>query len=157
MKKTKRRMCFAIVLTLCNLAFIWGNSLLPGTVSGRISDWVGRIICAIFAIPAGSTAGGGLLLRKLGHFTEFAALGILLTWISGMRGEKGAYAALLPLLGAMACACVDETIQLFAAGRASSLIDVWIDTCGAAAGVMLLLLAFQLTRKRHHKILEEKT
>ena len=37
MKRTKRRMTLCAVLLLCNLAFIWGNSLLPAEVSGQIS------------------------------------------------------------------------------------------------------------------------
>ena len=37
-------------------------------------------------------------------------------------------------------ACVDETIQLGSAGRASSLVDVWIDMAGLMAGIILLLL-----------------
>ena len=35
----KRRITLLVVLTV---AFIWGNSLMPGTVSGAISDWPER-------------------------------------------------------------------------------------------------------------------
>ena len=37
MKRTKRRMTVCTVLLICNLVFIWGNSLLPAEVSGQIS------------------------------------------------------------------------------------------------------------------------
>ena len=37
MKRTKRRMTLCTVLLICNLVFIWGNSLLPAEVSGQIS------------------------------------------------------------------------------------------------------------------------
>ena len=42
MKRTKRRMTLCTVLLLCNLVFIWGNSLLPAEVSGQISMYVTR-------------------------------------------------------------------------------------------------------------------
>ena len=42
MKRTKRRMTVCTVLLICNLVFIWGNSLLPAEVSGQISMYVTR-------------------------------------------------------------------------------------------------------------------
>ena len=34
MIRTSKRMRICTALLLCNLAFIWGNSLLPGELSG---------------------------------------------------------------------------------------------------------------------------
>ena len=133
-----------IALLLC---FIWGNSLLPGELSGRFSDWVKSILAAVLPgeIP-GVTSGGGLL-RKLAHFSEFAALGAALCWRTGIL-EKRKIGAFLYGFGT---ACVDETIQRFVPDRGPSLKDVGIDTCGIALGIILLLSAQYLYKQRTNK------
>ena len=129
-----------IVLILC---FIWGNSLLPGEISGKVSDWVKEILASLFPgeVP-GVTTGGGLL-RKIAHFTEFAALGFLLTWRFGMLEKRKSNAL---VYGALA-ACMDETIQLFVPDRGPAIRDVLIDTCGVLAGMGLTLLVHKFTRQ----------
>ena len=64
-----------VVLTLC---FIWGNSLMPGTISGAISDWVGAVLSRLFGGVVDTSTGHGVL-RKLAHGTEYLALGVELT------------------------------------------------------------------------------
>ena len=49
----------------------------------------------------------------------------------------------------LAVACIDETIQIFTPGRASSLIDVWIDTAGFALGFVVIFAVFTIY---HNKI-----
>ena len=129
------------------LCFIWGNSLLPGEISGAISDAVKEILALLLPgeVP-GVTTGGGLL-RKIAHFSEFAALGAALCWRFGMLNKKKT----LALACGFGAACVDETIQLFVPDRGPSLKDVAIDTCGATAGIMLLLLGRKLVRKFHQR------
>ncbi len=48
MKRTKRRMTVCTVLLLCNLVFIWGNSLLPAEVSGQISGTLKALLDGVF-------------------------------------------------------------------------------------------------------------
>ena len=143
MIRTENRIRICTGLLILNLAFIWGNSLLPGSVSGAFSDWVKELLMRL--LPGGDEIGpeGGGLLRKLAHFTEFATLGILLAWMSAMRKRHGAMAL---LLGA-AAACVDETIQMFVPDRGPSLWDVGIDTCGVITGMIVLHLGYFLWRK----------
>ena len=142
MIRTDKRLRLNRLLTVLILCFIWGNSLLPGSVSGAFSDWVRDLLAALFPgeVP-GVTTGGGLL-RKIAHFTEFAALGATLCWRFGML-EKRKITALVFGFGA---ACVDETIQLFVPGRGPAMKDVAIDTCGVAAGMVLLLLTHKTTK-----------
>ena len=137
---SQKRLRLSAWLIACLLCFIWGNSLLPGSVSGRISDAVKSLLA--FLLPGevpGVTSGGGLL-RKIAHFTEFAALGAALCWRFGML-EKRKIMALVFSFGA---ACVDETIQLFVPDRGPGIRDVAIDTCGAAAGMAVLLLGHKI-------------
>ena len=44
-------------------------------------------------------------------------------------------------------ACIDETIQIFTPDRASSLIDVWIDTSGFALGFAVIFTAYTIYNK----------
>ena len=146
MIRTEKRMRLCVTLLVCCLVFIWGNSLLPGNISGAISDFVKNILAALFEQGEKEPENGGFLLRKLAHFTEFTALGMCLCWLFGMLG-KG---RLLPLFCGAAAACVDETIQIFVPGRVSSLRDVCIDSCGVLLGVILLTFGHHCMRKKKH-------
>ena len=142
MIRTEKRLRICWTLLILNLCFIWGNSLLPGEISGAFSDWVKELLHAL--LPGGSSGGGGGLLRKLAHFTEFACLGALLAWLMGMFRRHPA----LALICGVAAACLDETIQRFVPDRGPSLRDVGIDTCGCAVGMMLLLTGHHLLKRR---------
>ena len=51
------------------------------------------------------------------------------------------------MLFGMIVACIDETIQIFTPERASSLIDVWIDTSGFALGLAAILIGYTIYNK----------
>jgi VanZ family protein len=144
MKRTDKRLRLNRLLTVLLLCFIWGNSMLPGEISGRLSDWVKSILAMLLPgdVP-GVTTGGGLL-RKIAHFSEFAMLGMCLTWRLGMLEKK----KILALVYGFGVACMDELIQRFVPNRGPSLRDVAIDTCGVAAGICLLLLAHKFVRNQ---------
>ena len=144
---TKKRKILCAALIAANLAFIWGNSLLPGSDSGNLSGGIMAWINSFLGLGEAGAETLHLLIRKGAHFTEFACLGLLLTWHFGMAEVKDAAHVAYPLLGSVLAACTDETIQIFVDGRGSSLLDVWVDTFGALAGIILLLLGHYL-RKR---------
>ena len=132
------------ILILLNLALIWGNSMMTGlsseAVSGGILELLGRFI------PALLTEAGHTFLRKAAHFSEFALLALLFC------GRHRLVHRNMPphLMGfGLAVACIDETIQIFTPGRASSLIDVWIDTAGFALGFVVIFAVFTIY---HNKI-----
>ena len=147
---TQRRLRLSAWFIACLLCFIWGNSLLPGSVSGQISDWVKNLLAALLPgeVP-GVTSGGGLL-RKIAHFSEFAALGFCLCWRFGMLEKR----KILALAYSFGTACLDETIQLFVPDRGPAIRDVAIDTCGAAVGIAALLLGHTIIN--HIKQSKEK-
>ncbi len=145
MVQTDKRLRICTALLICNLIFIWGNSLLPGEVSGAFSDWVKGILAKLFS--TGQETSGGGLLRKIAHFTEFASLGLLLSWLFGMLQKGRGY----PLLcGAMA-ACIDETIQIFVPDRGPAIKDVCIDTCGVVTGMIILSLGHTYLKSKRNK------
>lgn len=145
MIRTNRRLGLCSALIACCLVFIWGNSLMPGVISQRISDCVKWALEALLS-GGGETggSGGGGLLRKFAHFTEFTALGMCLGWLFGMLGKKKTW----PFALGAAAACIDETIQRFVPGRSPGLLDVCIDSCGVAFGMLLLYLGHSYYKKR---------
>lgn len=151
MIRTSRRMRLCIALLVCNLVFIWGNSMLPGDISGKISDWVKCILEALLPGTGEERTGSGFLIRKLAHFTEFAALGALLGWLFGMLKKRRIY----PFLFGTAAACIDETIQMFVPDRGPAIRDVCIDSCGILTGMFLLCLGHTWYQKYYHLNLEE--
>lgn len=148
MIRTRNRSTLCWVLLALNLTFIWGNSLMRSDISSAISGWLGSIVELLFKVPVGSGGSGHGLLRKIAHFSEFACLGILLTWRCGMDGNRGKNLIAGALFGVLSVACVDETIQIFVPGRSSSLIDVWIDTMGGSMGMMCLLAGHHIRKNR---------
>ena len=142
MKLTQNRLRLCNCLIACMLVFIWGNSLLPAEISQALSDWVKDLL---FAHGGGGGSGSGLL-RKIAHFTEFAALGACLGWRSGMLHKQKH----LPCLWGVAAACVDEGIQLFTPGRSSQLSDVLLDSSGVLTGLLLLNLGYSIVKTVSH-------
>jgi len=144
MERTTRKVQVCTVLLVLNILFIWGNSLLPGSVSGAISGWVRDCLAMLFPGGTSDPESGHGLLRKLAHFTEFACLGALFAWLLSMFEKPVA----LAILFGVAVAALDETIQRFVPDRGPSLIDVLIDTSGAILGISLLLAGYVLFKKR---------
>lgn len=136
MIRTRRRMALCIGLLVLNLAFIWGNSLLPGEISGAVSRWVKELIASLLGLSPQGEGGHGLL-RKLAHFTEFCTLGMGFAWLFGMLRKKQFW----PALGAgFLAACIDETIQMFVPDRGPGIKDVGIDTAGVLVGLVFIIL-----------------
>lgn len=146
--KSQARMRLCVALLIVNLAFIWGNSLLPASASDALSRWVRDVLGAVF--PGSSQGGdrGHGFLRKLAHFCEFCSLGGLLAWLYGMQRKTWRRAAVSSIGCAAAAACLDETIQIVSPGRYPSILDVGLDTAGAAVGITVLWTGYMIYKKR---------
>lgn len=151
---TRGRLRLCAALLTVDLIFIWGNSLLPGSVSGAVSQWLRDLLALLFPGSADQPDAGHSLLRKLAHFTEFCTLGMCLRWLFGMLCTQRVKYLLLPFAAGVAAACVDETIQCFVPGRGPGLKDVGIDTLGVVLGIVLISL-INYTRKHKSNHLEE--
>lgn len=147
MIRSGKRLRVCTALLIFNIAFIWGNSLLPGEISGAISNGLKTFLEMLIGAQE-DTPGGGGLLRKLAHFTEFACLGMLFRWLFGMLLEKKWQYYTWPLTAGFAVACVDETIQMFVPDRGPHVKDVGIDTLGLALGIMIISLITHIKSKK---------
>ena len=125
-----------MALIVANVAFIWGNSMLPAETSAAMSSAVKRLL--MFWLPDGEAPvmQGTGLLRKIAHVLEFASLGVLWCWYL-LMGKRRPALAYLP---GLCTACIDETIQCFAPGRGPRVTDVMIDLGGFSLGLGIILL-----------------
>ncbi len=74
-------------------------------------------------------------VRKLGHFTEFLILGLLVFITLKSYGVGNINIAVLICF---LYSCSDEIHQLFVAGRSGNVLDVIIDTIGSICGILIL-------------------
>ena len=87
-------------------------------------------------------------IRKLAHFSEYALLGLLLSFtlqLWGMGGKRRFFAA---LAGGVFYAATDEFHQLFVPGRVGAVTDVLIDSAGVLGGCALVALILYIHKKR---------
>ena len=100
------------------------------------------VMAAIFALSSmpSTDADRGLahlLLRKAGHFAEYALLAAL--WWRALRTTLAGRAALAAAFAiAVGYAITDEIHQTFVDTRVGSPLDVLIDAAGAAAALALI-------------------
>lgn len=141
---TKKRLTLCSILLVAILVFIWGNSAMPGQTSGALSGWAGALLSKI--LPFLATENGLHFLRKAAHFSEFAALGMVLSWMYGMVSLKRIWQLSLPVICGASVAAIDETIQIFSPGRYCSIVDVLIDCSGVLTGLLVFTLFFYLFR-----------
>lgn len=144
-----------LCLLLINLAIIWGNSLLPGHISGAISNAVKDFILLLLPLKQGGSPGGGGLIRKLAHFTEFTCLGICLSQLLRIKCNKQWKNILLPSLFGVAAAAIDETIQRFVPNRGPGIKDVLLDSAGVITGVIIVTMIYRFKSKKQ-SVLEDK-
>lgn len=144
MVNTKKRMRLCIALIVVNVAFIWGNSLLPAETSAALSGWVKNLLLFFLPDEGPSPVKGHGLLRKIAHVLEFASLGTL--WCCYLlMGRKKLLRAYFP---GLCTACIDETIQCFVPGRGPRVTDVVIDLVGFSLGIGTILLIQYLKSKK---------
>lgn len=145
----KKKLLFVVtILTVC---FIWGNSLLPGSVSSMISEWVKDILNFLFSGNPDDGMSGDGVLRKVAHALEYTVLGVELTLIVRAVWKKPLS---LLFLGGLSAAFIDETIQLFIPGRAGAVQDMWIDLGGFCTGALITLFILKIMQRKAVKIKE---
>lgn len=154
--RTDRRLAVCLLLLCLNLVFIWGNSLLPGSISGLLSTEVKVWLLGLFPGLAGAGSDSGHTIRKLAHFLEFCCLGMCLRSLARLRERSRLQQLLLPWMGGVLAACADETIQRFVPDRGPALLDVGIDTLGVTLGVGIISLIYFLKEKQNNLEENEK-
>lgn len=153
MIRTDKRLWVCWILIAACLAFIWGNSLVPGYLSRAFSDMLNALVSDAITgeVPAPDSISNKLI-RKVAHFGEFAALGSLLYWLHSMLKKHWKFV----LFWGMAAACVDECLQFLSPGRAPLVLDVVIDVFGVASGMLLLSIGHSYWKRKTANHMEDK-
>lgn len=131
------------------IALIWTNSMVPGDESTSASLSVVVAVQEVLgALGLPSAWVTNLLVRKMGHFLEYLALGAVVSQAldPGHALEPSTFAAAAIVL--VLVPAVDEAIQLSIPGRSGQLSDVVLDVCGAACGVCIRSLIIRGARRR---------
>lgn len=142
----KKKIIF-IILTIACIAFIWINSSMDANESSELSGGVLGLINSFIMKIGIERELSETIIRKTAHFTEYAVLAVLLTTdFKLFRADMKKQWFMVPFTGLL-IAAVDETIQLFPAGRSSSVVDVWIDFGGVCAGFLIALAVYKIMEK----------
>ena len=150
---------FFLGATLATAALIFFFSAQQGPDSSQMSEgltlFVARLIRPGFMeLPDAEKLAFldrlGYIVRKCAHFSEFALLGFNLTaWLRLRRPDSPRIRALPRAWGlATLYAATDELHQMFVAERGPALLDVCIDSAGALAGVLVMLLILWFIENR---------
>ena len=89
------------------------------------------------------------VLRKLAHFTEYAALGFFLCGAIYHTFSKRKF--YIPLIPCVLYAVSDEIHQYFVPERSCRIFDVFIDSCGSSVGILIFLLILIIINKHNGK------
>ena len=132
------RLMLPVLLFAC-VAWIFGNSLEIGALSGLRSQRVTELLNRGLARLGTGLVLEDALVRKLAHFSEYAALGLLLMLCIRVYTARILGSMSWPLFLGLLVAVVDECIQLSMPGRAGLVTDVLIDFAGVLLGVLLAI------------------
>lgn len=141
MQNRKKRL-FPLVITILIMAFIFLQSALPADLSKEESNLIVQALIEFLHVDPKILS---FAVRKCAHFTEYLLLGLSLFAtvreygpVRLERNEQWRRTALLSWgIGAL-YALTDEVHQAFVPGRSCEIRDMLIDSCGVAAGVLIM-------------------
>lgn len=151
------RVVFTLALIGC-IAFIFSNSMAVAEVSSVSSGRVLQLLQAVLrrlGHPALAQRLTMHIVRKMAHFCEYLLEGFLLMLCMRVYSRHPLRHITVPMLAGVLTALTDETIQLFSEGRSSQVTDVWLDSAGVLAGILIALVFMVLCRMLFHRCNKE--
>ena len=119
---------FWLVLTALWVAVIYILSAMSGEVSSAQSKSVWEVLHTIWEDLSHEN------LRRIAHGVEYFILGALAV---SMFFNTKSFKVAKPMLFSLLVAMGDETLQLYVDGRASEIMDIWMDFGGAVVGILI--------------------
>ena len=146
--KTKR--IIYLICTILITTFIFYNSMKNGEDSSKASMSVLNIINTILNKLGINLTITGHFVRKSAHFIEFFVFGIfiMLIFISFATTNQIFNIIGFPMFFAIFIPVIDEYIQLFSVGRASSVKDALLDFLGSICGILLVCIRFKIKNRK---------
>ena len=146
------RVLFTLALAGC-IWFIFSNSMAVADVSSVSSGRVLQLLQAVLrrlGHPALAQRLTMHIVRKMAHFCEYTLEGFLLMLCMRVYTRRYVRHISVPMLGGVLTAMADETIQIYSPGRSSQVTDVWLDSAGVLAGILIALVFMVLCRLLFH-------
>ena len=151
------RVIFTAALIAC-IWFIFSNSMAVAEVSSVSSGRVLQLLQAVLrrlGHPALAQRLTMHIVRKMAHFCEYTLEGFLLMLCIRVYTRQYVRHISVPMLGGVLTAMADETIQIYSPGRSSQVTDVWLDSAGVLAGILIALVFMVLCRMLFHRCNKE--
>ena len=151
------RVLFTLALAGC-IWFIFSNSMAVADVSSVSSGRVLQLLQAVLrrlGHPALAQRLTMHIVRKMAHFCEYTLEGFLLMLCMRVYSRRPLRHITVPMLGGVLTAMADETIQIYSPGRSSQVTDVWLDSAGVLAGILVALVFMALCRMLFHRCNKE--
>lgn len=146
MNKYETSMRFRVImfiLTAFMISFAFVHSAMPSEVSSNESAGVLGVFQSFLNSLGFDIKLSHHFIRKLAHFTEYTAIGMLLLSCaySFNRIKPYKYYAQVLFFGLFTAVC-DEAIQLNVEGRAGMITDVLLDFSGVITGAVIMLVTY---------------
>ena len=151
------RVLFTLALAGC-IWFIFSNSMAVAEVSSVSSGRVLQLLQAVLrrlGMPGLAQRLTMHIVRKMAHFCEYTLEGFLLMLCMRVYTRRYVRHISVPMLGGVLTAMADETIQIYSPGRSSQVTDVWLDSAGVLAGLLIALVFMALCRMLFHRCNKE--
>ena len=151
------RVLFTLALAGC-IWFIFSNSMAVAEVSSVSSGRVLQLLQAVLRRLGMRGLAQRLtmhIVRKMAHFCEYTLEGFLLMLCMRVYTRRYVRHISVPMLGGVLTAMADETIQIYSPGRSSQVTDVWLDSAGVLAGILIALVFMALCRMLFHRCNKE--
>ena len=159
MADPRGRVLFTLALASAASAFIFSNSMTDRIDVSSVSS--GRVLQLLQAVlrrlghPALAQRLTMHIVRKMAHFCEYTLEGFLLMLCMRVYTRRYVRHISVPMLGGVLTAMADETIQIYSPGRSSQVTDVWLDSAGVLAGILIALVFMALCRMLFHRCNKE--
>lgn len=128
--------------------FIYSNSMKVADTSSKDS---GRVLYLIHDLLNKFEINAYWLtehfIRKMGHFSEYSLLGLLLYFCMKSQGFQEEKRWFFHIAAGFLIPFMDETIQLFVEGRSGQISDVWLDCAGVTFGTLIMVGVFLLCKR----------
>lgn len=142
-KRSSFSWLFGLLLLLI-LAFIWGQSMQPGSISHGESRRVLGLVRQLLGHNIVTDWLTDNKIRRLAHLTEYGTFGLVASLGAWHRWGRGCKKYVLAL--GILIAFLDETIQYFAGGRTATWHDVVVDAAGVSVGIIVAALVRRIWR-----------
>ena len=151
------RVLFTLALAGC-IWFIFSNSMAVAEVSSVSSGRVLQLLQAVLrrlGMPGLAQRLTMHIVRKMAHFCEYTLEGFLLMLCMRVYTRRYVRHISVPMLGGVLTAMADETIQIYSPGRSGQVTDVWLDSAGVLAGILIALVFMALCRMLFYRCNKE--